>query len=134
MPRCAAAAHAACSAPQPLMPPRSGAHPPARSPQFLAPEKLRGCGALLLDAGGRRFVDELATRDRVAAALMALPGRSAWLLLGARGGAAFGEGALGFYASKGLVTKVGVKGSGCGVGLAPGQQRPQRRGGPMQCR
>ena len=76
------------------------------STQFLAPEKLRGCGGLLLDAGDRRFVDELATRDVVAAAMMAVPGRVAWLLLGSEGAHTFGEGTLGFYASKGLVAKV----------------------------
>jgi cleavage and polyadenylation specificity factor subunit 2 len=38
--------------------------------QWLAPEKLRGCGALLLNSSGQRFVDELSTRDKVADALM----------------------------------------------------------------
>jgi hypothetical protein len=33
-------------------------------------------------------------------------GKSAWLLLGAAGGAMFGEGTLGFYASKKMVIKV----------------------------
>lgn len=33
--------------------------------QFLAPEKLRGVGGILLNAEGRRFVDELTTRDKV---------------------------------------------------------------------
>lgn len=46
-------------------------HPPATPPpsprrQFLAPEKLRGVGGILLNAQGRRFVDELTTRDKVA--------------------------------------------------------------------
>lgn len=35
-------------------------------PQFLAPEKLRGVGGILLNSQGQRFVDELSTRDRVA--------------------------------------------------------------------
>ena len=34
-------------------------------PQFLAPEKLRGVGGILLNSEGKRFVDELSTRDRV---------------------------------------------------------------------
>ena len=36
--------------------------------QFLAPEKLRGVGGILLDAGGQRFMDELSTRDKVSQA------------------------------------------------------------------
>ncbi len=36
---------------------------------FLVTEAVRGEGALLLDAGGRRFVDELAPRDEVARAV-----------------------------------------------------------------
>ena len=75
--------------------------------QWLAPEKLRGCGAVLLHPSGGRFVNELATRDRVASAITALPGKAAWLLLGAAGARSFGEATLGFYASKGLVRKVG---------------------------
>jgi L-aspartate oxidase len=38
---------------------------------FLITEAVRGEGALLLDAGGERFVDELAPRDRVALAIQA---------------------------------------------------------------
>ncbi|KAI8473725.1 MAG: FAD binding domain-containing protein [Monoraphidium minutum] len=79
---------------------------PDSSSKFLAPEKLRGCGALLLDGGAQRFVDELATRDVVAAAVMAQPSRTAWLLLGAEGAEQFGAGTLAFYASKGLLTQV----------------------------
>jgi hypothetical protein len=33
-------------------------------------------------------------------------GRGTWVLLGAAGAAMFGEATLGFYASKGMVTKV----------------------------
>ncbi|GBF99540.1 hypothetical protein Rsub_12346 [Raphidocelis subcapitata] len=79
---------------------------PGSSSKFLAPEKLRGCGGVLLDASGRRFVDELATRDVVAAAIARQPGAVAWLLLGPEGAHQFGEAALSFYAAKGLVTKV----------------------------
>ncbi len=131
--------------------------------QWLAPEKLRGCGALLLDPlTGSRFVDELGRRDEVSSAILGLPhadiiikqqehkednnhrdrvgirggtvGTSsstsggtggggskggsgkkdgvegsmkwAWLLLGHEGAQSFGEGVLGFYASRGLVDKV----------------------------
>jgi hypothetical protein len=38
--------------------------------QWLAPEKLRGCGAILLNSSGQRFVDELTTRDKVTDAIM----------------------------------------------------------------
>ena len=50
---------------------------------FLLTEALRGEGALLLDDGGERFVDELAPRDEVALAiearLRARPGARVWL-------------------------------------------------------
>jgi L-aspartate oxidase len=39
---------------------------------FLITEAIRGEGALLLDAGGERFVDELAPRDEVARAIQTL--------------------------------------------------------------
>ena len=38
--------------------------------QWLAPEKLRGCGAILVNSKGQRFVDELTTRDKVTEAIM----------------------------------------------------------------
>jgi len=38
---------------------------------FLAPEALRGCGGVLTDAAGRRFVNELEARDVVTAAMRA---------------------------------------------------------------
>lgn len=38
--------------------------------KFLAPEALRGCGAILLDGNGKRFVNELARRDHVTAEIM----------------------------------------------------------------
>ena len=44
-------------------------------PQFLAPEKLRGVGGILVSPEGRRFVDELTTRDKVAQA----SGPARWL-------------------------------------------------------
>lgn len=75
--------------------------------QWLAPEKLRGCGAILLNKQGARFVDELTTRDKVTAAIMEQEGKVAWVVLGAEGAEMFGEGTLGFYGSKKMVTKVG---------------------------
>ena len=42
---------------------------PDAETKFLAPEALRGCGALLLDAAGRRFVNELGRRDHVTRAI-----------------------------------------------------------------
>jgi len=41
-------------------------------------------------------------------AVLVQAGTKAWLLLGAAGGAMFGEGTLGFYASKNMVKKVSV--------------------------
>ena len=75
---------------------------------FLAPERLRGVGGVLLDGRGRRFFDELARRDAVAAAV----GRAeeetggAWLVLSAGAAEAYGRGAVGFYVSKGLLREV----------------------------
>jgi hypothetical protein len=100
--------------------------------QFLAPEKLRGCGALLLDDSGRRFVDELATRDVVTAAITAQPRHSAWLLLGAQGAARYGEGTLGFYSSKKLVTK--VSGGEGGRLRVQGTARAQDKGAALVLR
>jgi L-aspartate oxidase len=45
----------------------NGSHPPVDG--FLVTEAVRGEGARLLDAGGERFVDELAPRDEVARAV-----------------------------------------------------------------
>ncbi|GLC61935.1 hypothetical protein PLESTB_001821200 [Pleodorina starrii] len=73
--------------------------------QFLAPEKLRGVGGLLLDLEGSRFVDELARRDVVAGAMMGLPGRVGWMLLGRDAGTEYGAGALEFYCKRGLMVK-----------------------------
>jgi flavocytochrome c len=72
--------------------------------KFLAPEKLRGVGGILLNSKGQRFVNELSTRDVVSSAILKLPEQTAFLLLGSTAAASFGP-ALGFYASKGLVKK-----------------------------
>jgi len=42
---------------------------PDAETKFLAPEALRGCGAILLDPSGRRFVNELDRRDHVTNAI-----------------------------------------------------------------
>jgi len=42
---------------------------PDADTKFLAPEALRGCGALLLDPSGRRFANELGRRDYVTNAI-----------------------------------------------------------------
>ena len=63
-------------------------------------------GLLLAPGSAARFANELGRRDQVAGAMAELPGRTAWLLLGAAAAAEYGSGALGFYCSKGLMTKV----------------------------
>lgn len=75
--------------------------PDARS-NWLAPEALRGAGGVLLDAQGRRFVDELATRAEVSRAIAELPGARAALVLGAPAARSFGLAALRVYVAKGL--------------------------------
>mmetsp|Transcript_18622 Transcript_18622/g.74359 ORF Transcript_18622/g.74359 Transcript_18622/m.74359 type:complete len:406 (+) Transcript_18622:472-1689(+) len=85
--------------------------------KILAPEALRGAGALLIDPStGRRFVDELATRDVVTAAMP--PGEEAvlWLPLqeedssssspGTEAHKTSNRGPLGFYEARGLLTRV----------------------------
>ena len=43
---------------------------PLAHTKFLAPEAIRGCGAILLNAEGKRFVNELGRRDHVTAKMM----------------------------------------------------------------
>ncbi|EFN54784.1 hypothetical protein CHLNCDRAFT_134736 [Chlorella variabilis] len=74
---------------------------PASGTKFLAPEKLRGVGGILVSPEGRRFVDELTTRDK---AILQQPHRQAFLLLGSDAAQQFGP-ALGFYVSKSLFTR-----------------------------
>ena len=47
----------------------------------LITEKLRGDGAILVNAEGKRFYDEVSTRDKVSAAIIAQPEKSAWLVI-----------------------------------------------------
>ena len=78
------------------------------SSAFLAPERLRGVGGILLDGRGRRFFDELARRDAVAAAVRKAEEETGgvWLVLGACAAETYGKGAIAFYVSKGLVREV----------------------------
>lgn len=46
----------------------------------LISETVRGAGAILVNREGRRFVNEVTTRDRVSAAELAQPGRTAFLI------------------------------------------------------
>ncbi len=43
-------------------------------------EVVRGEGAILVDQEGKRFVNEMDTRDKVSAAITALPEKSAYLI------------------------------------------------------
>ena len=47
----------------------------------LITEGLRGDGAILVNTEGKRFIDEVATRDVVSAAEIAQPGRFSWLII-----------------------------------------------------
>lgn len=72
--------------------------------KFLAPEAIRGSGALLINALGKRFVNELSTRDKVADAILQQPSQDAFMLL--FDGAKDMEASLGFYKHIGLVRVV----------------------------
>ena len=47
----------------------------------LITEGLRGDGAILVNANGERFTDEVSTRDKVSAAEIAQPGSFSWLIV-----------------------------------------------------
>nr|MBR4279989.1 FAD-binding protein [Clostridia bacterium] len=47
----------------------------------LITEGLRGDGAILVNAEGKRFIDEVGTRDVVSAAEIAQPGSYSWLIV-----------------------------------------------------
>ncbi|CAM9675844.1 unnamed protein product [Ectocarpus fasciculatus] len=96
---------------------------PTNLSKFLAPESMRGSGGILLDAGGKRFANELTTRsvltDAIFEAGKPMPGAKpegggepegiaptvAYLVLNEEAAGAFGTGVLGFYMSKGLVRR-----------------------------
>lgn len=70
---------------------------------FLITEAVRGEGAILINHHGKRFVNEMDTRDRVSAAIMHLPEKSAYLLLDEE--VKKRVPAIQFYESKGFVFK-----------------------------
>ena len=78
---------------------------PSSGTKFLAPEALRGSGAILLNKKGRRFVNELDTRDKVSSAILAQEQGTAFLVLGKDGATKFGA-TIGFYVAKNLMKKV----------------------------
>ena len=47
----------------------------------LITEGLRGDGAVLINSEGKRFIDEVSTRDVVSAAEIAQPGSYSWLII-----------------------------------------------------
>lgn len=83
--------------------------PPPPATVFLAPEALRGCGGVLLDAGGERFVNELDARDVVTAAMTAAGAggrRRVFMVLSGAAVGAFGEATATFYAARGLMARI----------------------------
>ncbi|KAL2114925.1 hypothetical protein VTJ04DRAFT_10588 [Mycothermus thermophilus] len=90
---------------------------PGARVKFLAAEMLRGEGGILLHAG-KRFVNEMETRDRVSEAIMGLPpaaeeegGLKQWdvQILLDPGACDAAAGHIGFYLWKGLMQKKKVK-------------------------
>lgn len=47
----------------------------------LITEAVRGVGAIMVNHDGKRFYDELSTRDKVSAAILEQKGKTAWLIL-----------------------------------------------------
>lgn len=72
-----------------------------QSKSLLITEAVRGEGAILVNADGQRFYNEMDTRDKVSAAIIALPEKSATLVFDA--GVKERVTAIDFYASQGLV-------------------------------
>lgn len=70
---------------------------------YLIGEAVRGEGAILVSQEGTRFVDELGTRDKVSAAINALPEKAAYLIFdqGVRDRAK----AIDFYTEQGFVVE-----------------------------
>ncbi|ELT99303.1 hypothetical protein CAPTEDRAFT_179286 [Capitella teleta] len=90
---------------------------PNHHTKFLAPEALRGCGAILLDPQGKRFVNELGRRDHVSAKILEKCGRFeqksenpvvAAMLLTDDVINHFGAASAGFYKFKKLIQDVGT--------------------------
>lgn len=78
---------------------------PTAGTKFLAAERLRGAGGVLINMDGRRFVDELQRRDIVTGEMMKQREHSAWLVLGQDAAAEFGQSAMDFYCFKKLMAK-----------------------------
>lgn len=103
---------------------------PTAKTRFLAPEKLRGVGGILLSHHGRRFVDELATREHVVRAITALHSAHGlmptgpmtavvFLVLPEAAAQAYGMAAIQFYCAKGLFKAVqGTEGVAAEIGCA----------------
>jgi cleavage and polyadenylation specificity factor subunit 2 len=89
---------------------------PVHHTKFLAPEALRGCGAILLNAEGKRFVNELGRRDHVTASIFehcrrlnddkSMPVVAA-MVMNSDVIERFGKPATGFYKMKGIIEDVG---------------------------
>ncbi|MCK8350835.1 flavocytochrome c [Erwinia amylovora] len=47
---------------------------------YLVSESIRGGGAILVSQAGQRFLNEMETRDKVSAQIIALPEKSAWII------------------------------------------------------
>lgn len=47
---------------------------------YLVSESIRGGGAILVSQAGQRFCNEMETRDKVSAQIIALPEKSAWIV------------------------------------------------------
>lgn len=73
--------------------------------RFLAPEAIRGSGAVLFNHQGKRFVNELTTRDKASQAILAQPGQTAYMFLFEDGAKAMAS-SLGFYKHVGIVRAV----------------------------
>ncbi|KAG0162567.1 cleavage and polyadenylation specificity factor subunit 2 [Apophysomyces sp. BC1034] len=85
---------------------------PDLATKFLAPEALRGYGAILIDAQGHRFANELARRDELTNAIFKhtekvsmSPPHSVFLVMTDEAVDAFGRSTLEFYAKKGFFKK-----------------------------
>ena len=86
------------------LPPHGALPAPQSTSAFLAPERLRGVGGVLVNTAGSRFANELGTRAALAAAVGKQEGGAAWLVLGGGAVEDYGAKAIEFYCSKGLMT------------------------------
>jgi succinate dehydrogenase/fumarate reductase flavoprotein subunit len=88
---------------------------PSNLSKFLGPEALRGCGGIMLNQDGRRFVDELGTREYVTQEIFAkckpLPGAKlasgadqivSFTVMNEEAAQSFGKAMLSFYLNKGF--------------------------------